>query len=162
MPCGNLQPDIRTVFMHMRQHRFHFLLHSAALVEDALRRRLADLDVRPRQARILDALARMGEASQTELAREFDLTPASMSTMISRLLSAGYVTRVVDPEEARSNIIRLSELGRDTLEDVYDAWSDIDTLIEEKLGADRMLQLADVTRELRDKLGGRAPGSGNP
>lgn len=54
----------------MRRHRFHFLLHAAALLEDALRRRLAALHVRPRQARILDALARMGEASQSELARD--------------------------------------------------------------------------------------------
>lgn len=146
----------------MRQHRFHFLLHSAALVEDALRRRLADLHVRPRQARILDALARMGEASQSELAPEFDLTPASMSTMISRLTSAGYVTRVVDPEEARSNIIRLTAQGRDALAEIYKAWSDIDRLIEHKLGPERSLLLAELSRDLRDKLGGRAPGRGEP
>lgn len=39
-----------------------------------------------RQARILDALDRMGDASQARLAREFNLTAASMSTMFVRHL----------------------------------------------------------------------------
>jgi len=39
-----------------------------------------------RQARILDALDRMGDASQARLAREFNLTSASMSTMFVRHL----------------------------------------------------------------------------
>ena len=83
-------------------YTLHHLLHSADLVEDALRQRLARIDMRPRQARIIDALARMEPASQVALARAFDITPASMSTMTARLIEAGFVTREVDPEEARA------------------------------------------------------------
>lgn len=144
--------------MQHDDYKVHFLLHAAALIEETLRHRLANLGVRPRQARILDALDRIGEASQVELAREFDLTPASMSTMIARLLAAGYVARRIDPEEARSNIVQLSDKGRSLLDEVRVAWSDVDRVIEAKIGREEAEQLAHLTRALRDELGGRAPG----
>ena len=137
----------------------HFLLHSANLVEEELRKRLALIDMRPRQARVIDALARMEPASEVALAREFGVTPASMSTMTARLIEGGYITREVDPSETRSNILRLTSLGHDLLSDIHVAWRDIDALIVERLGADDAEQLAALTRALRDGLGGRAPGS---
>jgi DNA-binding MarR family transcriptional regulator len=87
------------------------LLHSAALVEERLRLRLAELGIPPRQARVLDALDRMKKASQADLAREFDLTPASMSTMTGRLLDSGLILRSPHPDEARSNVLQLSDKG---------------------------------------------------
>ena len=143
--------------MQTDPNKLHFLLHSAALVEERLRLRLAELDVPPRQARILDALGRMQKASQAELAREFDLTPASMSTMTARLLQAGYISRTPHPDEARSNVLQLSDKGRGLLAEVYKAWSDIDQMIVTTLGEEKAEQLAKLTHELRDALGGRGP-----
>ena len=136
----------------------HFLLHSADLVEEWLRQRLAKLDIRPRQARVLDALDRMGKASQAELARQFDLTPASMSTMTVRLLNAGYILRSAHPDEARSNVLELSDRGRSLLVEVHTAWREIDQMIAAQIGPERAAALAALTRELRDALGGRMPG----
>lgn len=144
--------------MQTEPYTLHFLLHSAVLVEERLRLRLADLDIPPRQARILDALGRMQKASQAELAREFDLTPASMSTMTARLLHAGYISRTPHPDEARSNVLQLSDTGRGLLTEVYKAWSDIDRMIVDTMGAEKAAQLARLTHELRDALGGRGPG----
>lgn len=138
--------------------QLHHLLHSANLVEDELRRRLVLIDVRPRQARILDALSRMEPASQIGVAREFNLTPASMSTMTARLIEAGFITREVDPSEARSNLLRLTDRGRSKLSDIHNTWREIDALIADKIGAEQAAQLASLTRELRDGLGGRVPG----
>ena len=136
----------------------HFLLHSANLVEEELRKRLARIDMPPRQARVIDALARMEPASPVALAREFGVTPASMSTMTARLIDGGYITREVDPSETRSNILRLTKQGHDLLSDIHEAWRDIDALIVAHLGADEASSLANLTRSLRDSLGGRAPG----
>lgn len=138
----------------------HLLLHSATLVEAQLRRRLTDLGVRPRQARVVDALERMGSASQADLAREMDVTPASMSTMAARLAEAGFVTRNPDPAEARSNVLSLTPHGRSLLSDILEAWADIDQLIVEAIGADKAADLAAATRALRDALGGHVPGTG--
>lgn len=139
--------------------KFHAILHSAELLEEKLRHRLKHLDVRPRQARVLDALARIGAASQSELAREFNLTAASMSTMINRLLAAGYITRDDHPEEARSYVVQLSQKGHDILTEIHDAWSDIDAFIEEAIGGDRAEHMVDLTSELREALIGFMAGA---
>lgn len=146
----------------MPSFRLHFLLHSADLLEDRLQKRLAPLDIRPRQARILDALARMEPASQVRLARAFHVTAASMSTMTARLIEAGFITRETDPEEARAHVLRLTERGRGLLVDIHAAWRDIDRLIERRLGPEKAALLADLTGELRDSLGDRVPGAASP
>nr|WP_306267431.1 MarR family transcriptional regulator [Pararhizobium sp. IMCC3301] len=136
----------------------HFLLHSADLVEEHLRRRLTRIELRPRQARVLDALARMEPASQVSLARAFDVTPASMSTMTTRLIEAGFITREIDPSEARSNLLRLTDRGRGLLSEIHTAWREIDAMIAEQIGAEKAADLGSLTRDLRDGLGGHAPG----
>lgn len=144
----------------MRTDRFqlHLLLHSSHLVEDELRRRLALIDVRPRQARVLDALSRMEPVSQINIAREFKLTPSSMSTMTVRLIEAGFITREIDPAEARSNVLRLTESGRSKLSAIHKAWHEVDAVIADKIGAENATTLARLMRSLRDGLGGQAPG----
>lgn len=137
----------------------HFLLHAAALVEEKLRERLAEIGLRPRQARIIQALSRMEPSSQVSLAREFSITPASMSTMTVRLIDAGFVSREPHPDEARSNILRLTERGRGLLSDIHVAWRDIDALIAERLGAENAETLARLAHDLRDRLGGHVPGA---
>ncbi len=107
---------------------------------------------------MIDALAHMEPASQVALARAFGITPSSMSTMTARLINGGYITREVDPNETRSNILRLTDRGRDLLADIHAAWGDIDAMIVARLGAGRAASLSAVTRDLRDSLGGRAPG----
>lgn len=116
----------------------------------------------PKQARIIDALARMEPTTQVALAREFNVAPSSMSTMTSRLIERGYITREVDPSEIRSNIVRLTALGRSLLSDIHDAWRDIDALIATQIGGEGSADLEALTRELRNGLGGRTPGQRSP
>lgn len=137
----------------------HYLLHSAALLEERLRDRLTRIGVKPRQARIIDALSRMVPASQIALARAFDITPASMSTMAVRLIGAGYISREPHPDEARSNVLRLTARGRGLLSEIHAAWREMGTLIADRIGSRDADMLADLTRTLRDSLGGRAPGT---
>jgi DNA-binding MarR family transcriptional regulator len=144
--------------MQTRRFRFHFLLHSGDLVEEQLRLRLMPLGVGPRQARILDALHRMGTASQVELAKEFNVTAASMSTMTSRLVEAGLITSDLDQQERRSSVLKLTKTGTGVLEAIYAAWSDMDRVIEKAIGRDKAKSLTALTLELRDALGGRTPG----
>ena len=137
---------------------FHAHLHSGHLLEEHLRARLTGLGISPRQARVLDAMDRMGPVSQVALAQSFHLTAASMSTMTSRLIKAGLIEKARDPESARGNLLTLSARGREALASVYGAWTDMDRLIEGLLGQRKAHSLAALTRELRDALGGHPPG----
>jgi DNA-binding MarR family transcriptional regulator len=144
--------------MQSQSRNFHFLLHSAHLVEESLRKRLAPYGVQPRQARILDAIGRMGETSQILLAEEMSVTQASMSTMIARLVALGLVTKRQDEDELRSNILGLTQRGQKMLRDIYKLWAETDREIESKLGVKKAQQLTDVTLQLRNALGGFTPG----
>lgn len=137
----------------------HYTLHSATLVEERLRQRMDALGIRHKQARVIDALARMEPTSQVALAREFDVTPASMSTMTMRLIEAGYVSRTPHPDEARSNVLRLTEKGHGLLAAIHDVWTEMGVMITEQLGPEDAATYARLARKLRDKLGGHVPGT---
>ncbi len=140
---------------------FHYLLHSAHLLEECLRSRLAPLGVQPRQARVLDALGQMGPVSQVKLARELALTAASMSTMTARLLAAGLIEKQIDERELRSNVLTLSRRGQRMLNEIHRQWRAVDQEIYDLIGAENASQLKSLTCQLRDALGGSTPGSEN-
>lgn len=146
--------------MKSNEAEIHFLLHAATLVKDLVRQKLLSLGLGHSQARVLDALERLGPSSQSELAQELNITAASMSTMITRMLASGYLDRERDPHEKRSYVLRLSEAGEFLLCDVRAAWLSVDEIVQDKIGAERAAVLFEVARELRNSLGGQTPGEG--
>ena len=141
-----------------QSHKFHYLLHSADLLQDYLRAQLAPLEISPHQARVIMALNRMGEVSQIDLAREFDIAAASMSTMTSRLIALGLIRSRKDPANAKRNIVSLTKQGKALVGDIDRVWTGVDEYVAEKLGARDVSKLAALTLSLRDALGGRRPG----
>ncbi|QUS36290.1 MarR family winged helix-turn-helix transcriptional regulator [Falsirhodobacter algicola] len=119
---------------------------------------LTPIGIRPKQARILNVLNRIGPSSQKMLSEQFGVTSGSMSTMIDRLVAAGLVHREKHPDDKRTDVVSLSKRGRDALIKVRDVWREIDDLITEKLGAEKAGLFFDLTRELKYKLGGQVIG----
>ncbi len=136
----------------------HFLLHSAVLVRELVQKELKPLGLGHSQARVLDALDRMGPSSQVRLADVLDVTAASMSAMSTRMISNGHLERRQDPDEKRSNILSLSESGVMLLADVRAAWHRVDDAIRARVGTELASTLFAANRELRDALGGQTPG----
>lgn len=147
-----------TTAMSKGRFKFHSLLHSSSILDKRLDTLLTPLGIKPKQARILNVLKRIGPSSQKVLAEQFDVTSGSMSTMIDRLLAAGLVHREKHPDDKRTDIISLSERGCDVLVEVRDVWREIDDLIVEKLGAEKAALFNELTRELKYALGGRVIG----
>ena len=139
-------------------YKFHYLLHSSTLIEKCLTEKLMPLGLGPRQARIICYLDHMGETSQIDLARECDITAASMSTMTSRMISAGYISRVTDPLETRRNTLSLTKTGIKLIDGIKKAWTEVDIVIEKSIGVENSKILRDLTKQLRNSLGGHAPG----
>lgn len=144
--------------MQRPPHAFHGLLHSARLLELVLQERLEPLNILPRQAHVLTAIARMGPVSQAELAAAFEVTQASMSTMIERLLAAGLVTRRQDPAARRRNLVDLTDAGRDKLDAIHGVWATMDDHVRDLLGEEDAEQLFLLANRLRVALGGHPPG----
>ncbi len=51
-------------------------------------------------------------ARQKELAETMRVNPSSMSELIDKLQTEGYIERTVDPEDRRATRISLTELGK--------------------------------------------------
>ena len=83
-----------------------------------------------------------------------------MSTMTTRLIALNYVSAEKNPYNAKRNIISLTDDGKALVGDIDRAWADVDLFMEEKIGGDNAEKLAELTRLLRDSLGGRVPGAG--
>lgn len=139
-------------------YNFHVHLHFAHLLEERVRNRLAPFGIHPRQARVIDVLGRLGQASQVELARELGLTAASMSTMTSRLLAAGLVERHVDEHEHRSHVLGLSPHGSSLLAQIHHEWQEIDQEINEFIGSENADRHAACSLQLLKAFGGSPPG----
>ena len=144
--------------MSNQPYPFHLFLHCGHLIEERLRTKLAPLDIMPRQARVLDALGRMGQASQVQLADEFGLSAASISTMTTRLLAAGLIEKRVDELELRSNVLKLSAHGKSSLAEIYRVWKEMDQEIDTAIGSENAIQLGLITHKLRNAFGGFTPG----
>lgn len=143
--------------MTREEANIHFLLHSASLVRELIRLELQPLGVGHSQARVLDALDRMGPSSQAELAKELGITPPSMSTLTIRMIANGHIDRQVDSNEKRSNVLRLSEAGAGLLLQIRDAWHRVDRMVQDKLGVEKTKFFFEASHALRDALGGRTP-----
>lgn len=143
-----------------QRNKIHGLLHSADLLERRMDILLSPLDIRPRQARVLNILNRIGSVTQSALASEMGVTAGSMSTMVKRLTATDLINREKSHEDARADVLTLTSKGRTALAEVRDVWREMDAEITELLGPDKAETLAMLAHELKTALGGRVPGSG--
>ncbi|MEN4399500.1 MarR family transcriptional regulator [Mycolicibacterium conceptionense] len=68
------------------------------------------------QARLLSTIEDQGEARISDLAYIDHCSQPTMTTQVRRLEDAGLVTRTPDPGDARAVLIRITQQGRQTLE----------------------------------------------
>lgn len=145
--------------MRNKPFKLHPLIHSATLIEDLLRVELKPIGIGPRKARVMNVLYLMGSASQGELAREFGITRASMSTMTSRLIAGGFITRKVDEDGQRRVKLKLTAKGTALIEQINETWRKVDRIMEESIGKEKAHQLATLSGKLRNALGGWVAGA---
>ncbi|MAY66058.1 MAG: hypothetical protein CMM77_02890 [Rhodospirillaceae bacterium] len=145
--------------MKAKPAKLHPLLHAATLIEKRVETLLASTGVRHRQALILDALDRFGPASQGHLAKEFNLSPGSMSTMTERLVVLGLITQRTNPDNRRQDILDLTGEGREALKAARRVWRQVDAQIDAALAPEDSAPFYATATVIRDSFGGRVPGA---
>jgi DNA-binding MarR family transcriptional regulator len=73
------------------------------------------------QFRVLAMLAALGPARSARVAAGLGLEPSSVTRLVDRLMSAGHVTRDMDPSNRSAVILRLTASGQHIVDDVV-AW----------------------------------------
>lgn len=82
------------------------------------------------QGRVLAILKLKPEISQKELTYLLNMSKQSLAELLAKLEKSGYVTREQSEDDPRSKIIKLTEEGARTAEDMDDAVSDTGKILE--------------------------------
>ncbi len=104
------------------------------------------------QARLLSTILDQGPTRISDLAALDHCSPPTMTTHVRRLEDGGYVSRTVDPGDARAVLIEITTKGVETLRQVrLDRGAAIDPYLERLDATDRQ-GLGEAVRVLRGLL----------
>jgi DNA-binding MarR family transcriptional regulator len=79
---------------------------------------------------MLRGLARLGEATLTELSDELALDRTTMSRSVKPLIDAGWIDASTGETDGREKILKLSDRGKKKLHDATPAWSKAQAKVE--------------------------------
>ncbi len=95
------------------ERTFHMLLYRAFHAQrNYLRPCLGQIGLEIGQPKLLTYLANHEPCRQREIANYFEIDSAAVSRMLDSLEKSGFVTRKIDEESRRSNLIGLTDKGR--------------------------------------------------
>ncbi len=117
----------------------------------ARRAAFADHDIEPWEFDVLAALRRAGapyELSPGRLLRETLVTSGTMTNRVDRLEARALVARLPDPDDRRGVLVRLTDLGRETVDGALAGLLEHESRMLAALGPDELRQLAGLLRRL--------------
>ncbi|MFI5511007.1 MarR family winged helix-turn-helix transcriptional regulator [Mycobacterium sp. NPDC051804] len=127
------------------------LLHVVARINRLATQR-ARLPLPFAQARLLSTIEDQGPTRISDLAVLDHCSQPTMTTQVRRLEDGGYVSRSVDPDDARAVLVQITSKGIETLRQVrVDREAAIDPYLERLDAADRQA-LSEAVRVLRGLL----------
>lgn len=135
----------------------HLLLHAAKLVTDRLRREIERIGLRHGQGRILAALARRKNLSQSAIARGLHIRPATVSNMLRRMERSGLIERASDSRDGRIQQVALTRKGKRAQAAVERVWLEVEKDIRAALAGRDIEEARAVLLALRDGFGGKSP-----
>lgn len=132
------------------QRRLYFSLQrAAAVVKDLADERCrTKAGVTAAQAGTMFAVASADGITQREVARLLEQRESAVTTMVDRLMRAGFVARERSMQDRRAWALRLTPAGRDALAQVQDVLDGLNAELEDRLGG-QVEDLADALEAIR-------------
>lgn len=110
------------------------------------------LDIRQPHLPILEYIDRERGSRITYLARHANISVQAMGELVDYLAERDYVERVVDPDDGRAKLVRLTERGLDLYRLAVSVITDLESTWSCYIGADRFQQLKTLLADLNDAL----------
>ncbi|WEB43550.1 MarR family transcriptional regulator [Streptomyces yunnanensis] len=107
-------------------------------------------DLTAPQYAVLTVLADSPCLTQVELSKATAIDRSTMTTMLDRLTSRGWITREVDPAHRRRHQVRLTPEGHALLRRVAPAADRANHWLTDRLGAQRVDELLPLLRDLAE------------
>lgn len=110
------------------------------------------LGIKPGQAVILFMLGCKGGLSQKQLAQEIGITPPSMTVALRKMEESGFILREPDDEDQRVIRIRLSEKGKQYVDEIKSILEEMEELLYEGISPEERMLFRRLLIEMRDNL----------
>lgn len=98
----------------------------------------------------------LSEANETvtagKISDHMNVSTARVAVLLKKMVAKGLIERTSDPIDRRIVVVRLSEHGAETAEKVREGlYEHIGAMID-KVGMERMLEFAAISKEIRDVM----------
>ncbi|SHL31531.1 DNA-binding transcriptional regulator, MarR family [Desulfatibacillum alkenivorans DSM 16219] len=113
-------------------------------------RELEPMGLTGAQANALGILFRKKNLSLGEFAARAGIGKAAAVSMIHRLTETGFVTAVPDPNDARKNIINVTDKAIKVIAPAMEIVRHLESTVEEALGEDVLKTLVDALKVIRN------------
>lgn len=106
------------------------------------------------QHRLLMHIERMhGASSQSELARQLDVSAATVAVMLKKLENAGYIEKCTAENDCRNNEIKITESGLDVVRRTRRRFSEIDERFFGALSKDELEKFIEYMEKIAERAG---------
>ena len=95
------------------------LLRASKSVEKVLKQDIASYDLNPSEFGVLENLYHKGNQPMANLCKRLLMANSSMTYVVDNLVSEGYVEKVENKEDKRSNYVKLTKKGEDYIKLIF-------------------------------------------
>lgn len=114
-------------------------------------------DLSVAQVMILVYLDSRGDCGQKELTITFNASSAAMAVSVARLEEKGFISKTVNEEDKRNNIVALTEAGRDFKEEILSAYENCEKSEELLITEEELSLLSKVQKKLFSQMEAISP-----
>ncbi len=83
------------------------------------------------------------------ISNKLEISTARVAVLLKKMEAKGLITKEKDPIDARVTIVKLSDFGRQTIENM---WQEVRTQmgkVIDEIGEDRLLEYIEISKEIR-------------
>lgn len=114
---------------------------------------ISDMGIHHSQHHLLMYIAKKGEiSSQKEIAERFDITPAAVARSLKSLETEGFIERANCEGDSRFNVIKITDKGKDIIENSYRMFEEIDSSIFCDFSEEDMIRFNEYLDMMQTKL----------
>lgn len=138
------------------------LLQVCRLVGDQMRVRMEGLGLHRAQGFALFFLGHHEGVTQSEIARAFHLSPASVTNMLQRMERDGWILRTADPSDQRISRVYLTPKARELHRDAHETFRDVERDVMAALTKTEQDELRALLGKIQAELVKRLPPGRQP
>lgn len=95
------------------------LLRASKSVEKVLKQDIASYNLNPSEFGVLEYLYHKGNQPMANLCKRLLMANSSMTYVVDNLVIAGYVEKIENKEDKRSNFVKLTKKGEDFIKSIF-------------------------------------------